>query len=340
MSKEKDQPEYPNNHTVEFDQGSIRYSIIGEPNPAHHPIIWVSGAEQSRVNPIDIAEILATKGDRQVLIYEQPIYKDDVPAGSKMDADKALNFLADGVLAAAEDAGFIGEGRVVDAAAHSLGGLVLDRVKQRAEKRGIGSFNQNNGSRQVLIAPTGSNVRENLAWIGGRWVPYMIKSIAEAKILDPGGLKGPALQKNVAADVPKFVGETKAMAKERIDYGKFGEALVLIYPEDRMFPENGPARRYRKRSFMKKPINRGFINNSLENGYPLSFVTPTSPEKVANKGLKRWLAKSAVGSEARRKYVRSHRGAGHNDPTDNPDRTANVLLNYFDTKLVTQINTK
>lgn len=321
MSKEKLQPEYPNSRTAEFDHGSITYTVYGEPNPEHNPIIWVSGAEQGRVNPKDIAETLAKKGQRQVLIYEQPVYSQDVPAKYKIDTDNALNFLAEGVLAAAEDAGLIGEGKVVDAAGHSLGGLVLDRIKQQAESRGMESFSQKKGSRQVLIAPTGSNDRENLVYLGGRWVPYMIKSMAEAKILDPEGLKGPALQKNTMADVPKFIGETAAMAKERINYHKFGEALVLVYPEDRMFPENGPAKNGRK---------HGFVHQAIENGYPLSFATPVNPEQVMLKGAKRLVAKVALGTKARHDYVRSHRGAGHNDPTDNPDRTVNTILAYLD----------
>jgi hypothetical protein len=126
------------------------------------------------------------------------------------------------------------------------------------------------------------------------------------------------------------LGEIKAMAKQRIDYQKFGEALVLIYPEDRMFPENGPSKRYRQRHFMKQPINRGFINNSLKEGYPLAFATPIAYEHVAHKGLKRWLTKGALRSTARRNYVNSYRGAGHNDPTDNPARTVRAILDYLD----------
>lgn len=233
-------------------------------------------------------------------------------------------------MAAATDANLIGDGKVVDVVAHSMGGIVAERAKQIAHDRGFNSFEQSQGSHYVLAAPTGSNKRENIGKLGGRWVPYMVKSILEAKTLDSTGKKGQALQDNTLADLAKFWGETKAMAQQRVDYKKFGEALVLIYPEDRMFPENGPAKRYRQRKPMKAPINRGFINNSLNEGLPLQFATPIGPERVAHKGLKRWLTKASLGSEARRSYVNSYRGAGHNDPTDNPERTVRAILDYLD----------
>jgi hypothetical protein len=265
--------------------------------------------------------------DRQVLIYDQPIYSEVVSAKDKLDPKNALDFLANGVLAAAEAAGFIGKDKdgntkVVDVAAHSLGGLVLDRVKQLAQERKIKAFDQEHGAKIALIAPTGSNNRENYFWLGGRWAPYMAKSVIEGKTLDPSGEKGKALLKNTSADIPKGLGEVRAMAKDRINYKKFGKALVLVYPEDRMFPENGKAVRYRQRPFMKKPIQKGFINEALAEELPIIFATPYAPDKVAVKGIKRMVSKAALKTKMRSNYVRSSRGAGHNDPTDNPMRTA------------------
>lgn len=322
--------EFPNSRTVELNQGSITYSLIGEANPYHHPIIWISGAEQSRINPFDAAKLIAQNGRRQVLIYDQPIYNQDVPASARKNPEQAISFLAEGVLAAAEDAGIIGEDKVVDVVAHSLGGLVAERVKQLAGSRGLNSFEQDHGSRYVLAAPTGSNRRESTLKIAGRWVPYMLKSVIEGKTFDPGGAKGAAMQKNVMADLSKAQGEVKAMAKHRIDYKKFGEALVLVYPEDRMFPENGPAKRYRQRKFMNNPINRGFVNESMSQELPLGFATPIGYEKIANKGIKRLLTKASMRTGRRRDYVESYRGAGHNDPTDNPERTVAAILQYLD----------
>lgn len=322
--------QYPNSHAVETEKGSIAYSLIGKANPDKHPVIWVSGAEQGRINPYDVANLLADEGGRQVLIYDQPAYRPDVPAKDKTDPQKAIDFMAESVLAAADDAGLIGEGKVVDAVGHSMGSLVLERIKQLAEERGIDSFDQSRGAKIVLAAPTGSNSGENAIKLGGRWVPYSVKSLIEGKILDPAGQKGKALRENTKADMPKFLGETKAMAAKKIDYSKFGEALVLVYPEDRMFPENGPARRYRARRAVKQPLDRGFINHAIRKEYPLSFATPIGPERVAHKGLKRWLTKAAIKSGRRREYVRSYRGAGHNDPTDNPARTARSILDYLD----------
>ncbi len=332
MSEKQIPPEteYPNGHTVEIDKGSITYSLIGRANPHKHPVIWVSGAEQGRINPYDIAQLLADEGGRQVLIYDQPVYRPGIRAKERMNPQKAIDFVAEAVLAAAEDAGLVGEGKTADAIGHSMGGLVLERIRQLAEERGIDSLDQSKGAKLVLAAPTGSNGRENIWKLGARWVPYMVKSVAEGKTFDPGGQKGRKMQENTLADLPKFLGETRAMADKKIDYSQFGEALVLIYPEDRMFPENGAARRYQARGPMKQALDRGFINHAIRNEYPLSFATPVGPERVAHKGLKRWLTKAAVKSGRRQEYVRSYRGAGHNDPTDNPARTAKSILEYLD----------
>jgi hypothetical protein len=329
MSKEtpKISEQFPNEFTAKFGEGSITYSLIGEASPDHHPIVWVPGADQGRINTFDAAKLLAENGHRQVLIIEQPVYDENIPAEMKKDPDQALKFQAEAVLAACTDAELIGEGedgeqKIIDAVGHSFGALVLERVKQIAKKRGIEAFDAEKGSKTVLPAPTGSNERETLRTLGGRWLPYAVKSTIEGKTLDPSGQKGKAIIANALADRGKTLGEVKAMATKRIDYETFGGSRALVYPEDVMFPEGKLARKDKA----------GFIRSIMEKDPDLDigFATPIDNNKVAHKGLRRVIAKAAVLTPMRKNYVRSYRGAGHNDPTDNPERTANAILNYLD----------
>lgn len=313
-------------HTAEIPFGSVNYSIIGEASTEHNPIVFISGQGNDRVYAIDLANLLAEKGHRQVLIFDQPEYDEKVPGWVKRDEDSTLAFHAEAILAACQDAGWIGKDKTVDAIGYSLGGLVAEKVQKLAKERGIGSFDQDNGSRLALVAPAGSNSRENLTRLGGRWLTgYQPKTIIEApllKALDPTGAHRKAVLKNVLHDLNKTIGELKFMSRQKIDYDKLGEALLVIYPEDKMFPENQKA---------IKSKEKGLINQLTNKELPIVIATPVDAGSVALKGMDLWLTKAWLkGSRARRNFALSNRGAGHNELTDNPKRTANLILNYFD----------
>ena len=71
--------EYPNSYTVEFTEGRVTYSLYGDPNSAHNPIIVVNDMVQGRKSNKELAALLSADG-RQVLIYEDPEYIESISA--------------------------------------------------------------------------------------------------------------------------------------------------------------------------------------------------------------------------------------------------------------------
>lgn len=333
MAKEKsgrtdNQENFPNSATVEFLDGSVTYSVYGEPSQEHNPILIVNGFENSRTNTKDLAELLAV--NRQVIIYDQPMYKEDVPSGIKKNPDQAVGFQARAALAICEDAGLVGEDRQLDLVAISFGSLVAEELKKQASSESKGyesSFDSENGAHLALVVPAGSNESENLAYLAGRWAKYVHKGVREQKVMDPTKAKGNAVVADAVKQPAKTTGEIRALSSNRIDYANIGDALMLVYPEDKMFPDSDRAK-----------DQKGIINEIMTKEYPVRVATPVNPEDVAINGMDLWLTKLGVkGKKKRLEFALSHRGAGHDDPTNNPERTAAVLLNYFDDKATATI---
>ena len=114
----------------------------------------------------------------------------------------------------------------------------------------------------------------------------------------------------------KAIGEIRAVKDEELHYNGLGEALHLVYPEDKMFP-------WRR--------TRPTVQRHIENGRPIAVATPIDYGQPALKGLELWLTKAHLkGRKARLNFALSYRGAGHDEPTSNPERTAKALIDYFD----------
>jgi hypothetical protein len=305
------QAQYEDIRVVEFEHGSVGYSVIGESNPNHNSIIVIGGMDNGRINLLAQASLLAKKGNTQVLITDQPKYDEDTKASFKRNPDNALDFLANATISAAEDAGLIGEDKVANMTGHSLGGLVGDRIRKIAEEKKIQSLLPENGSLFALLGSSGLNPRENWAKLGQHWLKYGTKGLIEAKVLDPTGENGKTIIKNALADPAKTTGEIRALAEKRISPSLEG-AIALVYPEDHMFP-----------------VNDKRIARAVEHGQ-IPFITPIDPISTSIKGLDRWMTiNNLKRRRARLNYALSHRGAGHDDPANNPERTADVVLDFF-----------
>jgi hypothetical protein len=308
------QAQFEDVKTAEFKYGTIDYSVIGQANPDKNPIIIEGGMDNGRVNLLAQADLLARKGKTQVLIKDQPIYNPDVSKRLKKDPNFALDFMAEATIAAADYAGFLDEGKAANMTGHSLGGLVAERIRRIARLKNIKALLPENGSLLALMGSSGMDPKEGLLKLGIRWPKYVLKGFVEAKVLDPTGVNGKTVGKNAATDKAKTIGELKALSNNHVPADSEG-ALAVVYPEDYMFPVRD------KR--IKKTIERGEI----------PFVTPISadPEKTTVKGLKRFMTKAHLrGRNARLEYALHHRGAGHDDPANNPERSVDVVLDFFD----------
>jgi hypothetical protein len=312
------QRQFEDVRTTEFKNGSVQYSLIGELNPNSNPIVIASGMDNGRINVLQEAALLAGQGKTQVLIAEQPQYNEDVSWRFKANPDNALNFLADAYLAAAQDAGFTEDDRPVNLIGHSLGAPVANRIRHNAKWNNIKSFMPERGSLMALLGAGSSRRHERILTLAARHPRYMLKGIVEAKVLDPTGQNGKTVMKNAFSDLPKSFGEVRALAKaeDRIDYSRLKGTLAVIYPEDHMFPANKEALK-----------GKGIVQEAFDNEYPVPFVTPIEPGRTSVKGIKSYNIRKR--RKARLEHALSNNGAGHDEPTNNPKRTVNVIVDFF-----------
>jgi hypothetical protein len=306
------QEQFDDVRTAQFEHGTINYSVIGNANPDKNPIIIAAGMDNGRVNLLAEADLLARGGATQVLITDQPAYNEDITNKFKKDPNSALNTLAEATIAAAEDAGFLDDDKVANMAGHSLGGLVAARIRQIAKAQNIKALLPENGSLLALMGSSGMDPKDNKLKLGLRWPKYALKGIVEAKALDPTGVNGKTVMGNASIDKSKTIGEVNALSQSHVPADIKG-TLAIVYPEDKIFPVHD------KR--IKKTIEEGNI----------PFTTPIDAGKTSVKGLNRALTKAHLkGRNARLEYALSHRGAGHDDPANNPERTARVVIDFFD----------
>jgi|GEM_PF-4656158 len=325
------QAQFEDVKTAESKYGTINYSVIGQANPDKNPIIIEGGMDNGRVNLMAQADLLARKGQTQVLIKDQPIYNPEVSKSLKRDPDFALNFMAEATIDAAKDAGFLDENKAINLASHSLGALIAARIREIARTQNIKQLLPENGSLLALMGPSGMDPKEGLLKLGIRWPKYVLKGLIEAKALDPTSINGKTVGKNAGSDKAKTLGELKALSDNHVPVNLEG-ALAIVYPEDHMFPVRD------KR--IKKTIEDGQIPFVTPVDYETAIIGSAEhkkahlkahPEKITVNGLQRFLTKAHLkGRKARLEYALHHRGAGHDDPANNPERSVNVVVDFFD----------
>lgn len=294
--------------------GTIEYSVVGAFNPDRNRIIFVGGIGNDFTNVSEVADMLADQGSTQVLTTGQPKYDAEVSRLLKIDPDQALDFLASATINSAREAGFFEDDKPVNLIGHSLGGLVLNRIREIAKRNEIQSLLPQNGSLAVYAASSGTDPNERVSKVFGRLPRYMAKGTTEAKFMDPEGAKGKAVRGHLLESISKSIGELRAIGSRTIDPDQPG-AIAIIYPDDRMFPENKRALR-----------DKGFVADIVENERTMPVLTPIDPDDKIIASLRG--SKSELG--ARRGDIRkTHLKAGHDEPSNNPQRTVNVILDFF-----------
>lgn len=305
-----------NPHEVNFPGGSVKYNEYGNPDSQLNPILIVPGFVGDAFILKELATKLSEDNHHHVLVMNQPAFDDSVPARSQMSPDKVISLQAEAAMAICQDAGLLN--REVNLFAHSMAALVVEKLKQIASERGVDSFDSSKGSKTILAAPAGTIHDEGLLDLGLRWsTRYLPKAMKEAPVLDPTGLKGKEGAKNMFKNLPKTIGEVGALAERRVDYKNLGQTLLIVYPEDKMFP-------YKR----MEPT----LVKALEDEAPLQIVMPVNAAEVGPKDFSDFKRTNDYKTKkaTRLAYALHHRAAGHDDPNNNPARTARIALDYFD----------
>lgn len=301
---------------TDYPGGHIEYAVAGLSNEKHNPVFVVPGFTEGQAVLKDFAETLSEQGERQVIYPDQPELKDKKPV---------LDHHAEALLAIIDNEGY-GD-RPVDIIAQSFGALVAVRAAELAKERGLKCLDAGQGSNSVFIAPAGSNDKENLLYLGGRWLKFVnreahpIPALSTlTKELDPSGEFAKAGQKNVMADLPKTVKEVLELSRKESIYSKLGELglkpHIFGYASDVMYPHK----------VVKTVLD---ANGDSLNGYSV----PVDSGGIGAGSFGEFKEKTGLsGKEAKKAWAHHYRNAGHNDFLFHPERTVKAILQIWDGK--------
>lgn len=270
----------------------LLYVRLGKDSATHErPVLYVPGFTEGIVAKAPFAAAMAERGF-DFMLPGQHRRKNIKEIFSRKGATyaQAANYMA--VL---EKEGLTDQ--TVDVTTHSYGSLIFQSMQKIAKERGYSCFD---GSEVALLAPAGSNKKEGLLRLGGR---FAINLITEAKTKkdfpDPGGEQMKAGTKNFIANLPRTLREIWSLGKSRVDYGELavsgiGRAVVFGHAEDRLFPHK---------------VLESTMAEAMEAG--IAYATPISWQEYEDG------------------QPRLGRDASHNDEQTNPSRAADAVADFL-----------
>ncbi len=317
MSKEtlKNTPEQEK--SIEYAGGSIDYSVIGDTdNP--NPILIIPGFTEGRFVMRNFASELSQVGHRKVIFPDQP-----VPDKNRKSKMSIIDQHASALLEIIKSEGL--SDRPLDIIAHSFGSLVAVRLAEMAKDQGLTCFESEQGSHSLFISPAGSNDKENLVRLGGRWLKFVKREANPTPVfshltrtLDPTGEMLKAGQKNAKANLAKTLEEIIALSKKEKIYGDLGrlglKPHIFGYANDTLYPHK-----------VIKAVMEA--NGKVLHGYSV----PIDNGGVGASNFEEFRQKSGLsGKQAKAAWAHHYRNAGHNDWLFHPERTVKAVLQIFD----------
>lgn len=295
--------------TAEYKGGSVDYTVI-EGYSENNPALIIPGFTEGRFVLDSFAQSLNNQGDRTVIFPDQPQIDKRKTKLSIIDQH------AEALLAIVEKEGL---GQIpLDIITHSFGSLVAVRAAELAKDKGVTSFDHNEGSNAIFITPAGSNDKENLLFLGGRWVIFLKNGMAYGKELDPTGEMMKAGVKNFNKNLSKTIKETIALGKKSTIYENLGEVglrpFVFGYASDDMYPHK----------VIKSIIKEG--GEALD-----GYGVPIDTGGVGAGTFEEFKEKTGLaGKNAKKAWAHHYRNAGHNDLLFHPERTVKAILQVID----------
>lgn len=300
--------------TAHLDSGNLDYLHIGQETRRFNPVVVVPGFTQGIEVLEDFGIHLTQQGQREVFVLDQlqrqhrtleslhPLER--LRQGVEEQADALVGFLANNELT----------DRPIDFVTNSLGASIAVRAAEIAHNQGWKSFSSDEGSRMVFISPAGSNNKEFILSLGGRFIWWMAKNTPSGKYLDPKGEMMKTGVKNALDDLKKTVNEVRALARSRIPYERLGEIgikpFILAYPGDQLMP-------YR--------IMGSNLETNLENLSGVASVV--GGYDVGARNYSEFKKKTGLnGKAAKEAWVHHYRSADHSDMQSHPERTASSVL--------------
>ena len=315
MSKEVLASPSEETKNTEYPGGTVEYSVLGASSDKS-PVIIVPGFTESRFVLRDFAETLHEQSGREVIFPDQPVF-------GKKTKLSALDHHAEALLS------IIGFERLskhpVDFITHSFGSLVAARAAELAKERSITSFDSEKGSHTVFIAPAGSNNKESLLYLGGRWLKFIQREAnptplfsSLTKELDPTGEMLKAGQKNANANMAKTIEEVLVLVQKERIYKNLGDLglrpFVFAYAKDVLVPHK-------------------VIKTVLEENADrlAGYAVPIDSGGVGADSFQDFKAKTGLfGKEANKAWAHHYRNAGHNDLLFHPERTVKAVLQVLE----------
>ena len=320
--------------TAEYTGGTVDYSVI-EGSSRHNPVLIVPGFTGGRVALGGFAHELNYEGDREVIYSNQPVL--DKQAKNELSI---IDHHAQAILSIIKNEGL--EDSPVDFVTHSMGAITAVRAAELAKFQGIRSFDSSQGSHAVFIAPAGSNDKENVFYLSGRWLKFITKDTFYKGQLDPTGEMSRAGVKNFWNDPSKTAkeiwelrkkaensrGNTTKTDKEiresrkKIDiYNYLGEwglkPFVLGFASDSMYPDK-------------------VVGKVLENaGESLSgYAVPVDSGGIGAANVLDFWKKSGNRPRhiirTKKAWAHHYRNANHADLQYHPERSVKAILQHLD----------
>jgi len=294
------------NRSAEYSGGSVGYSIL-EGSVEHNPILIIPGFTGGRTALSEFANALNKESGREVIYSDQPVF-------GKQPKVKlsAINHQAEAILAIIKTEGM--EDIPFDVITHSFGSMIAVKAAELAKEQGIMAFDTSEGSHTIFIAPGGTNDRENLAFLGGRWVKFLAKDTFYRGQLDPTGEMSKAGVKNFWSDPSKTAKEILALRKKDEIYAHLGDLglkpFILGFANDSIYPHK-------------------VIENVLQdNAESLSgYAVPVDSGVIGAANFKSFVKKSGLSvKEAKEAWAHHYRNANHADLQYHPERTVKAIL--------------
>lgn len=221
----------PETKIAKYRGGEVTYSVVGDQNSDYNPIAFVRGISRGQLASKGLAKALNQSGQRQVLIWDQPLTSKNYISPIRSQAEALLAVLEDSDLAS----------KAVDFIAHSFGALILWKAAEIAKKKNMDMtpFDAAQGSRSIFLAPAGSYGWDNPFRLRRRFNEHMAQSRASGRAGQHPAIDHEA-NDHEARHPLRHIFEGLALGSVRLPYHKLGELglrpMVFAYPNDLAFP--------------------------------------------------------------------------------------------------------
>jgi hypothetical protein len=256
------------------------------------PVIYIPGFTEGEVAKAPFAAALAQRG-ATVLLPGQNRAKIVADAIEGKDATfaQACSMMSVIKHEGLADGGF-------DVVTHSYGSLIFGAMTKVADREGLRTFE---GARVIALAPAGLNPKEAPLRLGLRFARSNLAEfrLKEQEFLDVDGSMLKASIANFSANILRGWNEVRDLYRNRLDIpdlfrsAKIGTLALVAYAHDATFPY--------------KIIDHS-VNNALDRGLPVSYVTPYASKPNFNG------------------TIMGRREATHNDEQFQPTRVANTVM--------------